>query len=150
MKKFKIENTQNNGHIIVVRLIEIEEIGSENFKSIISRDSDPEFVGVIPNSKNHQMFENIKHNNQVINLDLDKDFRYEIKNLNYEYGTKQIKFYLPLNNSIKILIDYDLSSFFNQKNNNYEDDFETECPNCEDIYLEKYDTCEYCGYTRHN
>lgn len=38
---------------------------------------------------------------------------------------------------------------YNDYDDSYEDEFSKPCPNCEDMYLEKYETCEFCGYTRY-
>lgn len=146
-RKFKIDTINDNSFIIVIRLIEIEEIGSENFKSIISKDSDPEFVGVEPNSINYQNFKKISNNNQVICLDLDKDFSYLIKSITDDNIRRQIKLYQPLSQEVNLTIDFDLSDFFNR--NTDSNNIPKECPNCKDIYLEEFETCEYCGYTRY-
>ena len=151
MRKFKVDTLNNNRFIIVVRLIEIEEIGPESFKSIITKDGSPEFIGIEPNSLNHRNFENIRTNNQVIMLDLDKDFSYLIKNITDDNISKQIRLYIPSSHNINLKIDSDLSDFFNRNSNsNYDSgEYTIECPDCGESYLEKYETCEFCGYTRY-
>jgi len=41
MKKFKVDTLNINPFIVVVRLIEIIEIGPEDFKSILTNDGCP-------------------------------------------------------------------------------------------------------------
>ena len=149
MRKFKVDTLNDNRHIIVARLIEIEEIGPENFQSIITKDSNPEFIGLEPYSLNHSNFENVRRNNQVIILDLDKDFKYLIKNITDDNISKQIKLYIPSKENINLKIDAVLSDFFNENSHNLSEEYTIECPNCGDSYLEKYETCEICGYTRY-
>ena len=150
MKKFKVDTLNINPFIVVVRLIEIIEIGPEDFKSILTNDGCPEFIGIERNSLNYQNFENIRVNNQVIMLDLDKVFSDQKKNITDDNINRQIKLYIPSSQNINLKIDNDLSDFFNRENKlNSPDYFHKECPHCEDVFLEKYETCEFCGYTRY-
>ena len=83
-------------------------------------------------------------------LDLDKDFSYQKKNITDDNINRQIKSYIPSSQNINLKIDNDLSDFFNRENKlNSPDYFHKECPHCEDVFLEKYETCEFCGYTRY-
>ena len=126
MRKFLVDDiNRNNKSAIIVRLLEVEEIGDQNNKSVITKDGSPEFVAVWPDTTILRNFEKLLKTNQVITVDFFRDFNCQITT--DSLTKRKVNLYIPLSDETQFSIDYELTDFFNQisnsEDNGLDDDF---------------------------
>lgn len=157
MKIYKIDLVKTGTNMALVRIFEIEVLEFGSSKTSITHNSKPFYLLVQMGTPTVDFFHNSNKNKLYVTFDLKEHFVQVMREINDKFGNRHTEVHIPkYPNSIFATIkpgdeletenDSEYAGEFDYDN---EDDYKKPCPNCEEMYLEKYEMCENCGYTRY-
>lgn len=145
LERFKVlEIVHQNS--IGMSLIKVCRLIDEEFMEFVLTKEDlmnPEYLKTKIDSEMNQYFHKKARNQKEILIDLNNRmiFMGLKEDVNDNYGDREVMIYYYLSSS---------NIFTNERLKKEESQYEIyeDCPNCQEVYLEVGETCEYCGYVR--
>ena len=153
---------RTGNEMALIRVFEIEVLNFGSSKTSITHSSKPIYLLVKMGTHTIDFFHNVGQKKLNVSFNLKEHFFQDMRQVDDEFGNRGVEVNIPIYpNSIfptlkpgdefkmgsNSCLDEDEDE--DDYENDYEDEYTKPCPNCEDMYLEKYETCEFCGYTRY-